>query len=307
MSSCGYGEQKWNGSSVAALGFELDPGISWIRSSVNLSGNDANIASFRQQIQANGTWFIGSSLSYSVAQRPSLYPVEYCLSETRGVSYCQLQFVWYTLLIVVACNLVKVICMSLVAYHLWDLNEPILATIGDCVTSFLERPDETTAGWCLLDLAFIDAWSENLVHYYENFAYERSPKCRLYRSTTRARWWCTMCLCTSYLMLGLLLFCTSLPLGTGDVATDMKVKFGAVDGNLLLGYSGSSGGGLVADILIANSFQLALSTTYFLYNSLYTAQWGALEWASFIQGERRSLRVTRPRGNQRSTYYLQLP
>lgn len=87
----------------------------------------------------------------------------------------------------------------------------------------------------------------------------------------------------------------------------MKLKFGQVDSGMILDLDGASGIGLIQDVLVANSFQLALSTTYFLYNSLYTAQCAALEWASFACGKRKSLRVTWPRGLQQSTYYLQLP
>jgi len=294
MSSCGYGERQWNGSSVAALAFELDPGIEWIASSVNLSGNDANIEYFRQQMQTNGTWFVGSYVNYSASSKPpSLYPVQYCLSETRGVSYCQLQFVSDILFVVVVCNLVKVICMSFVAFHLWDLDEPILATVGDCVASFLERPDETTAGWCLLDPTNLDGWCVRGQQFPRNLVYQRPSKTRLYHATTTSRWWLRLFLCSYYLVVGFLLFGLSLrPNSTDNVAEIMKAKFGAVNGNLLLGLDGTTGQGLILDVLVANLFQLALSTTYFLYNSLYTAQCGALEWASFVRGERKALRVT---------------
>jgi len=39
--------------------------------------------------------------------------------------------------------------------------------------------------------------------------------------------------------------------------------------------------GIILGVIIANIFQLALSTTYFLYNSLFTAQCSAMEWASY--------------------------
>lgn len=46
--------------------------------------------------------------------------------------------------------------------------------------------------------------------------------------------------------------------------------------------------------------------TYFLFNSLWTAQCSAIEWASYIT-KRKPLRVTWPKGQQKSTYYLNLP
>lgn len=63
----------------------------------------------------------------------------------------------------------------------------------------------------------------------------------------------------------------------------MKMAYGAIDQNLTLGLSGDSAARLILDIVIANSFQLLLSKTYFLYNSLWTAQCGALEWVSYMR------------------------
>lgn len=303
MSRCGYLERKWNGSSVFAIEPDVEPGIDWITNSMTVLERDWSINYSRQQLDVNGTWFIGSG--YQTV--PSYYPVRYCLSETNGVSNCQLQFVSYILYVVVVCNLVKVICMSFFAYDLWNLNEPVLATVGDATASFLDQPDETTAGWCLLDLQNLAAWTTKETERKRITIYERAPRTRLYHATSKTRWWWTMILCTLCLILGFVLFSLSFQLGSGDVAEDMKVKFGAVNGGMVLGLEGESGRGLIIDILVANSFQLALSTTYFLYNSLYTAQWGALEWASLIRGKRKALRVTLPRGQQRSTYYLQLP
>ena len=64
--------------------------------------------------------------------------------------------------------------------------------------------------------------------------------------------------------------------------------------------------GLIATILIANAPQLLISAAYLTYNSLFTSMLLAREWNRFSQ-ERRTLRVTNPRGQQRSTYWLQLP
>ena len=59
-------------------------------------------------------------------------------------------------------------------------------------------------------------------------------------------------------------------------------------------------------VLIANSPQLLLTVLYFLYNSLFTSMFAALEWSRFAL-QRKGLRVSSPRGSQRSTYWLQLP
>ena len=64
--------------------------------------------------------------------------------------------------------------------------------------------------------------------------------------------------------------------------------------------------GLLGIILIVNTPQLFLSFVYLGYNSLFTSILLAKEWESYAT-HRKTLRVTSPIGNQRSTYWLQLP
>ena len=64
--------------------------------------------------------------------------------------------------------------------------------------------------------------------------------------------------------------------------------------------------GLVSSVLIANLPQAIVSFLYLMYNGLYTCMHLAAEWSSYGV-ERKALRCTTPYGEQRSTYYLQLP
>jgi hypothetical protein len=57
---------------------------------------------------------------------------------------------------------------------------------------------------------------------------------------------------------------------------------------------------------IANSPQLLLSVVFLYFNSMFTSMALAYEWGQFGT-HRKGLRVTTPRGNQRETYFLQLP
>ena len=59
-------------------------------------------------------------------------------------------------------------------------------------------------------------------------------------------------------------------------------------------------------VLIVNTPQLVLSLVYLFYNNLFTCMLVSAEWISFAH-QRKSLRVTRPKGQQRSTYFLSLP
>lgn len=76
--------------------------------------------------------------------------------------------------------------------------------------------------------------------------------------------------------------------------------------NGILNTQGSTAGQLLPSVLTANLPQLLLSFSYFVYNSLYTRLCVEKEWDSYSLAYR-TLRVTSPKGQQRSTYRLQLP
>lgn len=78
--------------------------------------------------------------------------------------------------------------------------------------------------------------------------------------------------------------------------------FGKVTAESLLGSSLP----LLITILVANLPQIFLSCFYLTNNGLLTSMLLAEEWSQFAH-QRKTLRVTSPRGKQRSTYRLQLP
>ena len=68
----------------------------------------------------------------------------------------------------------------------------------------------------------------------------------------------------------------------------------------------SKSSGIMQATLISNFPQLVISFLYFNYNSIFTSMLVAKEWSEY-GSKRKPLRVTSPRGRQRSTYWLQLP
>ena len=64
--------------------------------------------------------------------------------------------------------------------------------------------------------------------------------------------------------------------------------------------------GVIPMVLLANTPQLIVSMAYFLYNSLLTSMLLAAEHNDYAT-HRKPLRVSWPKGQQRSTYYLSLP
>ena len=73
-------------------------------------------------------------------------------------------------------------------------------------------------------------------------------------------------------------------------------------GNNLLSMNTS----IFATVIIANTPQVILSHVYIFMNSVYTCLVTSYEWAQFAR-HRKTLRVTTPIGQQRSTFWLQLP
>lgn len=66
------------------------------------------------------------------------------------------------------------------------------------------------------------------------------------------------------------------------------------------------GGGILTNAWLVNLPQLLLSLCYLALNTICTSMASLQEWNNLAR-TRKGLRVTRPEGSQRSTYFLQLP
>ena len=73
------------------------------------------------------------------------HPISYCLVE-EVQQECRLQFSLTIMIIVILANATKASIMFLTW---WKFSTPTLVTMGDAITSFLDNPDQTTAGVCL--------------------------------------------------------------------------------------------------------------------------------------------------------------
>lgn len=81
-----------------------------------------------------------------------------------------------------------------------------------------------------------------------------------------------------------------------------EIGFGKITGNNLLNVNATLGGG----ILLANMPQAVLSYLYLAFNALYTNMFVGKEWTTYMDA-RKPLRVTSPIGQQRATYWLNVP
>lgn len=109
----------------------LDDPSNWINAS--FAGNVTVFQSFK----------CSSSLSSRVAQTCR---IGHCLTVPRDDS-CRMMFSLPICLLVIGCNLVKLICALFTAR---DGREDLFLTIGDAIASYLACPDPTTEGGCLL-------------------------------------------------------------------------------------------------------------------------------------------------------------
>lgn len=78
-------------------------------------------------------------------------PIGYCLSEGQlpvGQG-CNVEFSAVVMGLVCIFNLVKVACISAMIF--W-MKQDSMVNLGDAISSFFERPDESTEDKCLLDL-----------------------------------------------------------------------------------------------------------------------------------------------------------
>lgn len=114
-------------------------------------------------------------------------PVEYCLAEYQS-AHCTVRVSTTLLGIVIACNAIKIICMAVTAFA---FGFQPLATIGDAISSFLDKPETLTDDVGILsfeDIEF-DRWKD------ADLANERTRRpfkrwARRWGSAVRASRWC---------------------------------------------------------------------------------------------------------------------
>ena len=88
------------------------------------------------------------------------HSIDYCLAQ-RTPEDCELDFSFHLILVVIICNLVKLIAVGIAMF---SLNPPSLNTIGDAIASFLAVPDPYTENMCLASKAdfqhchFLSRW-----------------------------------------------------------------------------------------------------------------------------------------------------
>lgn len=221
---------------------------------------------------------------------------------------------------VMICNLIKAATM------LWTLlrqREITFVTFGDALASWLERPDESTSQCCLMGreeyIAFHKSRRAQRTEYEAvpmHISMDDAPPPTIFshRSSRRwsdavssKRWSVTMIFCTSAIIVACILLIIATE-GAAGGSSITALGFGSFRPGAIvnIGIPKLGTAGLIGCVLLANLPQLVLSVLYLMYNGLYTCMHLAHEYSGYGT-ERKPLRVTEPKGDQRSTYWIQLP
>ncbi|UPL03007.1 hypothetical protein LCI18_013941 [Fusarium solani-melongenae] len=220
--------------------------------------------------------------------------LKYCLA--REISQdCKVGISNQLLMIVVISIAVKgFLC---VAVLLILPKEQPLVVPGDAIESFICFPDEHTAGRCLLDR---DLEEEMGAGY--RFAMTAAPARRSWISAIDPQAWAR-----SYgiLSMDIVLLAIMFAIAHHRTPLDGQSLLQSMN-NGILSVSGASAAEIINSVLRANLPHLLLSISYFIYNNIYTYLCAEKEWNSY-GGDFRPLRVSQPKGQQRTTYRLQLP
>ncbi|KAI9800970.1 MAG: hypothetical protein M1833_003107 [Piccolia ochrophora] len=244
------------------------------------------------------------------------FEVQYCVSK-KEAEKCTLTFHVALMVVVIVCNVGKLVAMLVVAYGL--KFSPII-TVGDAIASFLDNPDENTVGMCLTNKQDVRKdWTQK-ARSFGPMRWRIRSEC-WFRAATPLTWvMCTICCLSAIIAVATLLryglsrlyYFTNMrslwDLGFGTVKSQTIIR------NLLgpnlrpegVNNAEWTARTLALNAIIANMPQLILTFLYLTYNNLYTTIFTAYEWNSYAH-KRKALRVSTPQGAQRSTYFLQIP
>lgn len=237
-------------------------------------------------------------------------PLDHCLTK-RVEPHCKLQFSVQILVAVMICNSVKIVLML---WTLWHQHEETLVTFGDALASWLDEPDCLTEGRCLMgkdevlrDAGIVSAIAER--HPPPRTVHLGLQARRWYSVISRIHWLAVITLCLITVATAVTLFGVALrDLASNDYNKIVTQGFGEVRPDYFLDTKLPTNGtnGLFASVLVANTPQVLASLCYLFYNGLFTAMHLSHEYSDYAV-KRSALRVTTPKGEQRSTYWLQLP
>jgi hypothetical protein len=230
--------------------------------------------------------------------------INHCRAE-RTPGHCSLEVSVYILVAVIICNLIKSTAMF---WTLLRQRENTLVTFGDALASFLELPNETTKHRCLMSKDdVLRSFAAERIDIPQPVPFPNCKRHRWYEAVGPKRWVSSVVSCIITIVAALLLLHMAFVYHTTPDFW-FNLGFGSFSPGAIVnvGIAQEGTAGLITCVMLANLPQVILSFLYLMYNGLYTSMHMAHEYGGYAT-ERKALRVTTPRGTQRSTYWLQLP
>ncbi|EEA25403.1 hypothetical protein TMatcc_006373 [Talaromyces marneffei ATCC 18224] len=265
-------------------------------------------------------WLSADSFIAKPPQRKLAFPVDHCLSQYVD-EQCQLLYNMPIGVVIIICNLLKVMCLSFLV-NIDRRN--LFLTVGDAISSYFQNPDPLTKGWCMLSKkrakrSKVCPWNASCDPKVRSMPLPVSPP-HPENPPTKRRTWSNACKPVVTLatlpILGIYIAMTQilpkyaqaaaqgLPYRDVTISQIWDIKgFGAVQSNALLTNLARTYVGME---LLANTPQLLVSLLYFLFNDHLARMLHAADYNQYAVS-RRPLRVSFPRGQQRSTFYLSIP
>ncbi|KAK3378238.1 hypothetical protein B0H63DRAFT_241771 [Podospora didyma] len=201
-----------------------------------------------------------------------------------------------------------------------DADKEVLYTLGDAISSFMRRPDDTTRDMGLAtkwDFESKRKWSTRLVK--QDPLPSTTPrefqvsKYRWWQAASPKRWFIVLFLWLLVTGVAIRLMGLALPsLHRRSISTTIpdlwKMGSGALTPYtyLVVGLPRGDPAGLISNVLLANLPQLILSMLYILYNTILGTFLVQREFSQ-MNVRRKPLRVSEPIGIQRSSYFISLP
>lgn len=286
----------------------------------NFSCKSGDIDSLQNEIQKSENWTISTAIYDSSdygawweadvhSRLHHTFQIDYCLSP-RVSQRCKLQLSFHLFAIVIICNFVKAAAML---WTVFTLSSTTLITIGDAVASFLDSPDQ----------GLHCSHNDHIAANHDSLSQTRR---RWHHAVGRRRWLVTFGICSISVLFALALLIYGVqqvstypdrmvtsqadsrpPLSRGFSELDPQafIDFGnIIEDDELKNWSGTSS--LILVVLLVNLPQVICSVVYFTYNYILTMMLLAREWNQYYL-IKRPLRVSDPRGQQKSTYFLTVP
>jgi hypothetical protein len=230
-------------------------------------------------------------------------PVKYCYSQLAPEK-CKVGIIPTFLIIVIACNVIKVVSFVCTLYITNTNENQPLCTTGDAIKSFLEHPDPHTRGRCLAAKEDYEKYLSSSREWIPRpSAVGRLWTGRRYRWRKAVNKWQWII----YISITAGLMGFAVYIGAGGSSSFSRKEFGQPQSKMRMNRNTM---GVLRGFIVGNLFQLIVSYVYLALNNILSTMLAMAEWCAYaIDRPRKGLRVSSPAPYtaQRSKYFLSVP